>query len=171
MELMNRRDDRRNRMDVRVQAGSVLVIAMLVLVLLALMGAAATTTTFIEFGLAGNDRTYIGNLYRAEASALLGARRLEGLDAEALRNGPGHSPGMHAALPDPDPFSVRNWVAAHSHRALDDKSRYLWVHAGRAAPGSSLDLEGTRLRHFDIYGRSDLDRGTALVQIGYRKRF
>ena len=43
--------------------------------------------------------------------------------------------------------------------------------AGKPAPGSSLDMEGTRLHHFEIYGRSDMNRGTVIVQIGYRKRF
>jgi len=164
-------DDMPRKTELHAAAGSVLVIAMLVLVLLALMGVTATTTTCIEFHMAGNDRTYVGNFYRAEGAALLGARRLDGIEEAALRSGLGLPAGMHAALPDGDPFYKANWTPEHSQQALDDKSRYLWVHGGRPAPGSSLDMEGTRLHHFDIYGRSDMNRGTVMVQIGYRRRF
>lgn len=168
---MTDRDETPRKMELQAETGSVLVIAMLVLVLLALMGVAATTTTCIEFHMAGNDRTYVGNFYSAEGAALLGARRLEGIEEPALRNGLGLPARIHAALPDGDPFCEANWTPEHSQQALDDRSRYLWVHGGRPAPGSSLDMEGTRLHHFDIYGRSDMNRGTVMVQIGYRKRF
>jgi hypothetical protein len=168
---MNGGGGKQERTTSRSQAGSVLVVAMLVLVLLALLGVAATTTTCIEFHMAGNDRTYVGNFYRAEGAALLGARRLEGVEEGALRNGRGLPAGMNHVLPDADPFCEANWTPEHSETALDQASRYLWVHPGRPAPGSSLDLEGTRLHHFDIYGRSDMNRGTVMVQIGYRKRF
>jgi hypothetical protein len=47
--------------------GAVLVVVMLILLLLALMGKGATTTAFIEMGIAANERFYKMTFYTAEA--------------------------------------------------------------------------------------------------------
>jgi len=52
------------------QSGSALILAMLMLMMLSLMGIAATTTSTIEMGIAANERAYKDNLNRAEAAAL-----------------------------------------------------------------------------------------------------
>jgi hypothetical protein len=152
-------------------SGSVLIIALLVLMLLALLGVSAGTTASIEIRVAGNERVYRQNLYRAEGAAVVGAQLLENnQDIVALRESA--FPNMsYAELPDPDPFSDANWVPPLSAAAIDDQSRYTMVHTERLAGGASLDMEESRLHQFDVYGRSDHNRGTGIVQIGWWKRY
>ena len=50
--------------------GSVLVIALLMLAFLSILGVSATTTSTIEVQIAGNDRNFKQNFYKAEAGAI-----------------------------------------------------------------------------------------------------
>jgi Tfp pilus assembly protein PilX len=59
------------------ERGSVLVISMLVLVLLTLIGIAATTTTTIETHIAGNERFHTVAFYEADAGVELAQELLE----------------------------------------------------------------------------------------------
>jgi len=49
--------------------GIALIIALMLLVLLTLLGMAATTTSVVEIQIAGNDKIYKKNFYMAEAAA------------------------------------------------------------------------------------------------------
>ncbi|MBW1789447.1 MAG: hypothetical protein JRK53_22995, partial [Deltaproteobacteria bacterium] len=117
------------------ETGSVLIIALLVLMLLALLGVSAGTTASIEIRVAGNERVYRQNLYRAEGAAMAGAQLLQNnQNIVALRESA--FPHMsYAQLPDPDPFSDANWVPPLSAAAIDDRSRYTMVHTERLARG------------------------------------
>ena len=151
--------------------GSVLIVSMLVLMLLALLAVSAGTTAFIEMRVAGNDRVYRQNLYRAEGAAMVGAQRLEN-SKDIIALGESAFPRiLSGRLPDPDPFGEANWEPPFAAAAMDDRARYTVVHGEALARGASLDMEGSRLHRFEIYGRSDRNRGTVIVQIGWRKRY
>ena len=61
----------------RSEEGFVLVTGLLILMILTLLGLAATTNTTIELQIAGNDRLHKQTLYEAEAGAILGTEVLE----------------------------------------------------------------------------------------------
>lgn len=57
--------------------GFVLVAALLIMLVLTIIGIAATTNTSIELQIAGNDKVHKTTFYKAEGGALLGAEILE----------------------------------------------------------------------------------------------
>ena len=57
--------------------GTVLILALIMLVLLTLIGISATTTSMIEIKIAGNERVYKRNLYSAEAAVMQCAQNME----------------------------------------------------------------------------------------------
>lgn len=77
----------------RREEGAVLVIGMLTLVLLTVLGVAATNTSTIESEIAGNEKTYQQNFYAAELALVSGENVLETLTHRVeLNEGsiPGH---------------------------------------------------------------------------------
>ena len=67
------------------EEGSVLILALIMLVLLTLIGISATTTSMIETRIAGNERVYKRNLYSAEAAAMQCAQNMEQTDLQNPR--------------------------------------------------------------------------------------
>ena len=61
----------------RDDGGFVLVTALLIMVILTIIGVAATNTTIFELKISGNDRTHKTTMYQAEAGAVLSAEVLE----------------------------------------------------------------------------------------------
>ncbi|UCG13137.1 MAG: hypothetical protein JSU72_01185 [Deltaproteobacteria bacterium] len=163
---MNRALDR-----VRNEDGSVLVIVMLMLVLLTFIGMAATTTSTTEVQIAGNMKVYKRNLYRAEAGAIVAGQQLENATVDELTNWGPDWLNVPSDLPRPDKMiNVNNWVAAHSVQAIDTENRYLVLDLG-IDNQASLDMSGTMVHKYYIYGRSNANKGLALVEMGYRRRF
>lgn len=156
------------------QKGSALILAMLMLMMLSLIGIAATTTSTIEMGIAANERAYKDNLNRAEASALIGIQEAENEKDDApLKALPQnkYKTWLHFNLPDPNTLNhPNNWSAADSAQAIDSQSRYLGDYK-RVAPGASLDMSEPTLHEFSIYGQSERHKGSVIIEIGYRKRY
>ncbi|MHB1349583.1 MAG: pilus assembly PilX family protein [Desulfobulbaceae bacterium] len=65
------------RNTVHGEDGFVLVMALLVMLVLTIIGIAATTNTSIELQIAGNDKVHKRTFYEAEAGAILGSEVLE----------------------------------------------------------------------------------------------
>ena len=59
------------------EEGSVLIVALIILVLLTLLGIFATKTSEVEIQIAGNDMRYKRNLYSAEAVAMECAQNIK----------------------------------------------------------------------------------------------
>ena len=170
------------------EEGSVMVVGLLVLVTASLIGIAATTTSNIEVELAGNDKTYKQNFYRAEGAAVLAGQLLENeKDATELNDLPyGTVDEENPAepidewlrnemddLPYPDNIgNGYNWDASmnYSGEALCEDNRFLAFHEG-TAEGSSLDVSASTVHRFTVYGRSEMNNGSVIVEIGYRKRY
>jgi len=156
------------------QSGSALILAMLMLMMLSLIGIAATTTSTIEMGIAANERAYKDNLNRAEAAALIGIQEVENEKDEApLKALPQnkYKTWLHFDLPDPNTLNdPNNWSTSDSSQAIDSESRYLGDYK-RVAPGASLDMSEPTVHEFSIYGQSERNRGSVIIEIGYRKRY
>jgi hypothetical protein len=165
------------------ERGSVLVISMLILVMLTLLGFASMGTSNVEIMVAGNERTYKENFFRAEAANMAGGQRyvnLADMPSDSMdfgSSGAGVSPeskwelmggadwvsGM--SVPS-QPFSV-----AVSGAAIDNNSRYHVVYEG-APVGSSEGLEASAsLRQYSVCGQSDIKGGNVIIQTGGSVRF
>lgn len=161
---------------IKSEDGSVLVVALVMLVLLTLLGISATTTSSIEMRISGNERTYKDNLYRAEAAAMAGAQMLENeTNVDVLKLVTPLDPDwLKGSLPDAYIRSDTNWDPSNnnSDESIDSSGRYLAVDNG-IAPGSSLDIgaSSTLLHEFGVFGRSANRGGEVIIEIGYRKRF
>ena len=173
---MNRTDSTRSVMTkcciLKGEDGSVLIIALMILVILTMIGFIATGTTQFELRIAGNANLYKQNLYLADGASMGGAQMLENEpDPNVLKNAT--PTWLHMSLPDPQISSYTNWNPANnnSKQATNTTDRYLAVHEG-IAPGSSLDIGyPSSLHEFSVYGCSLRNNGESIVEIGYRRRF
>ncbi|RJQ64144.1 MAG: hypothetical protein C4530_02570 [Desulfobacteraceae bacterium] len=162
--------------------GSVLVIALVMLAFISLLGISVTTTSTTEVQIAGNDRIYKQNVYKAEAAAMEGAQRIENETSKQvlMRATP------TAWLSDSDsmttPTTADSWD--HDGEGGNDNSQaadasidsegntYFSVVDRGIAPGGSLSMGGgTQLHEYAVYGFYNGTQGQVLVEIGYRKRF
>jgi hypothetical protein len=136
--------------------GSVLVIALIMLVLLTLLGISATTNTEIEVQIAGNDALYRQNRSMAEAGAMEAAQIMEGTP---LANDPPTNPTwlkpigtVSEATNIPDPgYWTANGQPSGSGASLPN-TRYLAVF--RRIVGSA-DMTKTSVYDYAIYSRSN----------------
>jgi Tfp pilus assembly protein PilX len=151
-------------------------IALVLLLLLTMIGIAATMTSEVEIRIAGNEVAYKENLYFAEGSAMAGVQMLENeTDTSVLRDLLYH--WLHGSLPDTNISGVTNWDPDDNNAnpaSFGGKgyTGYLAVYQG-IDPGGSLDIGGatTNLHRYTIYGRSAQKNGEAIIEIGYKKRF
>jgi Tfp pilus assembly protein PilX len=145
------------------------------LLLLTMIGIAATMTSEVEIRIAGNEVAYKENFYYAEGSAMAGVQVLEDADISLLKN---LSFGwLHSSLPNTNISSDTNWNPGVNNAytelvAGDDYTGFLAVYQG-IDPGGSLDIGGatTTLHRYTIYGRSAQKNGEAIIEVGYKKRF
>ncbi len=158
---------------VKNEEGSVLIVALIVLVLLTLLGIFATRTTEVEIQIAGNDYRYKRNVYSAEAVAMECAQNIkdtEVLDTDAL-------PWLYAmgGLLPADVREDDNWIDTKSQQSTaDSNTRYMAVVEG-IAEQTSLDMTKSRIHMYSIYGRrqntANKNEGKSVVNIGFKKAF
>ena len=145
--------------------GSVLVVALIMLVLLTLMGIAVTTTTEIETQIAGNEMVYKKTFYKAEAAAMQCAQVLE------------------STTMGDTTVSATNWINLDyvdewwdpakniSQTSLDSNTRYTSVYEGVTDTGESRDMMKAKIYSFAIYGRSERSNSESMIKLGYRKAY
>jgi hypothetical protein len=158
------------------EEGAIVPIALVLLLLLTMIGIAATMTSEVEIRIAGNEITYKENLYYAEGSAMAGVQMLQNeTDTTVLKDL--SLPWLHSSLPDANITSDINWDLDNdnANQALTDGggyTGYLAVYQG-IDPGGSLDIGGTTtsLHNYTVYGRSARNNGEAIIELGYKKRF
>ncbi len=156
---------------VKNEEGSVLIVALIVLVLLTLLGIFATRTTEVEIQIAGNDYRYKRNVYSAEAVAMECAQNIKDTDV------------LDTALPwlyamgglTSDAVTNGTWDDTTSQQSTaDSNTRYMAVVEG-IAEQTSLDMTKSRIHMYSIYGRrfntANENEGKSIVNIGYKKAF
>ncbi len=157
---------------VKNEEGSVLIVALIILVLLTLLGIYATKTTEVEIQIAGNDYRYKRNVYSAEAVAMECAQNIkdtEPLDIDAL-------PWLYAMNGlTPDDVLNGTWDDTTSQQSTaDSNTRYRAVVEG-IAEQTSLDMTKSRIHMYSIYGRrqntANKNEGKSVVNIGFKKAF
>ena len=158
------------------EGGTILPIALVLLLLLTMIGIAATMTSEVEIRIAGNEVAYKENLYFAEGSAMAGVQMLENeTDTSMLQDLSFH--WLHSSLPNTNISGDTNWNPDdnNAYTALvggEGYTGYLAVYQGIDS-GGSLDIGGatTTLHTYTIYGRSARKNGEAIIEVGYKKRF
>lgn len=154
--------------------GSVLVLALIMLVLLTLVGNSANQIASVEMQIAGNEAVYKNNFYLAEAAAMQSIQGLENTDLKAsppawLEETPGE-------LTDTQVRVDGNWSgsfpggAVPLASAVDPNTRFVAVSEGIDV-SSSLDLGKSRVYAYKVYGRSKVDNGQVMILVGYRKAY
>jgi hypothetical protein len=154
------------------EEGSILIVALVILVLLTLLGIFATKTSEIEIQIAGNDMRYKRNLYSAEAVAMEAAQTIkdtDDLDTGALT-------WLHAmgGVSRDDVLDDTFWGSNSQQSAGDSNARYMAVVEG-IAEQTSLDMTKSRVHAYSVYGRwrneSNANEGRGIVNLGYKKAF
>ena len=151
--------------------GSVLFVALIVLILFTLLGVSSTTTSTIGMHIVGNENLYKQNLYLAEGAAMESARNLK--DADLRYNPPGWllpTVGSVADSITQESFRADN---GESSIALTDESGSPRAHRMAAFEGAagSLDMTKSRVYAYTVYGWSNLNGRLVIVEVGYRKSF
>jgi len=169
--MFDRKDNpmKRNQW-IKSEDGTVLVVALIILVFLTLIGITISATTEVEIQIAGNERLYKDNLYTAEAGAMECAQMMEefvSLDPSAH---PFIKPLGSVTLDD-----IRDdtyWPGNGQASGIDGNTSFIAVEEG-VAEGTTLDMTKTTLRSYSIYGRrydtAQPNKGRGIVRIGYRK--
>ena len=145
--------------------GSVFVLALIMLMLLTLIGIAASRTASIEMQVSGNDIIYKQNFYIAEAGAMEAAQNLENNDLKASP-----PPCLLAGIRKPDFSPDDDFLIANSQPSSLPNSDLLALYEG-LVPGSSLAMSKSKVNAYAIYGRCQQNRGLVVIKVGYRKAF
>ncbi len=163
------------------ERGSVVILALIMLVLLTLVGTSATNTSTLEIQVAGNERVYKQNFYKAEATALQAFQWIENTLTDATSDGAVKnatfkwvSGGSNTAFNN----VAANWTDMSALQTDYTNLYSLVVHTGVAA-GGSLDMAATTQIHaYSVYGQyaENADNDTSnnerlVIETGYKKRF
>lgn len=165
--------------------GSVIVVAMIVLVLLSLIGISSTDNTVVESSIVRSEALYRQNFYKTEGAIVELAQFMETNDIS--------STGTYDWLTDsaaaPDMEDPAKWdldgsvtgtinaQASHNMNPdpVDPNNITMQAAVANGVPeGSSLDVtEDSNMYDFRVYGlfNSTEHQGRKLIAAGYRKRF
>ncbi len=157
--------------------GFVLATSMLFMVVLTIIGIAGTTTTSIEFHIAGNERTYKENFYNAEGSVFEAVQRIENEeDPDQLRGGT----TSHIWLNNCSDLHDTGWDndgqggTVNSTPSVLGTSQDFEAFDGGVAGGvkaSSLKITSSAVHEYAVYGRSRENNGQVIIEAGFKKRF
>ena len=151
--------------------GSVMVLALILLMLLTMVGNSAIDTSTLEVQVAANELNYKQNFFKAEAAVLQGSQRIQ--------NSSSHTETWmlddtfaHTNSPRTKFDTLGNWTDLSSLGTEYHNTHPLIFYTG-IAPLSSLDMTSpTQVRAFSVYGQlQNLVRNEQLIiETGYAKR-
>jgi hypothetical protein len=154
------------------EEGSLIVLTIMILVMLTIVGLAASNISTTEVQIATSELIYQRNFYRAEAAAMEAAQLLENL-ADPQAAPPAWLKPQEAGITEAnlsDAWAGGDPDVSPAAATIDSaNSRYLSSYEG-IAPGSSVAMNAPKVHDYTIYGRSN-DRGVSEIRIGLRKAF
>ena len=166
--------------------GSVLIIALMMLVLLTLLGITATRTSTTEVQIATNDKFYKQNLCVADGTVMECVQTLENAGPQVkemistrtvwiMDDVDGDDIGLcvsgvtvSGVMTNTAARENTNWPVACSEVSLDPNSQFMAFYGG-VVSGSSLDMTKPTIHGFSVFGRSQRNNGRVVVGVGYRK--
>ena len=151
--------------------GSVVVVALIILMLLTVVGTSATNTSTIEIQVAGNERNYKQNFFRAEAAAMQASQAIQnaGTHTETWMQ---NETFLHDATPSTPFDTIGNWTDRSGGEAEFANTFSMVVYTG-IAPWSSLDMTSpTQVRAFTVYGQRLVPAQSErmIIETGFAKR-
>ncbi len=158
------------------EQGFVLLTTLLIMTLLVLLGMASTSSTIMELQIAGNDREYKRNFFRAEGAALEAGQLLENeQDNDELNPALTTQSWIQAKETSEIPI---NWDEAAipsnnllgSRDGLTDDIRLAAV-AGGVAKGNTLGMHKPTIHTYQLFGRARERNGQVIISVGYKKNF
>ncbi len=164
------------------EEGSAIVFALLALAVLTIVGVSSSGISNTELIIVKNELIYQTNFYQAESSANEGAYYIESETNgfELLPDSSGYSWMNDGNADNPVDLTVSgSWVitgdaatdnAGTSQVKNITNSTYSAL-ANGPRDGSPLDIGSSRLYEFAVFGKSEEYNGSAVVEIGYLKRF
>ena len=150
------------------ESGNVLLITLIILVLLTIIGISATRTASIDMQVAGNNMIYKKNLFGAEGAAL---EAVQTMSNQAELDTVGYTwirpeDTSEDVIRDKDQFEGISQTSS-----IDEDAGYSVIRGGLVDTGESLDMTRVKIHEFAVYGRSDQQRGTSIVKLGFRKSY
>ncbi|WP_084511669.1 PilX N-terminal domain-containing pilus assembly protein [Desulfatibacillum aliphaticivorans] len=161
--------------------GSILILALLVMVVLSLLGVTAMTSSSTDIAVAKNQDVYNRNFALAEAAARLGALQVKSAkyaprpDDDALGDTGFTDDEMPAWMYKGSPFPDRikdplTWTTGIAEIALMGEVVKFKVRYDGKSDGNIDDTgdDFTEWHRYTIFGRSNNDSGEVIVQMGYQ---
>jgi len=161
-------------MKIRNDSGSVLVIAVFILLLLTMIGIYATNTTTLELMISGNEKVSKINLYKAESTAYVGASTIESFSSKP--NTASYN-WFHPQSNPPDPTDSSTWTDTNSMKvsALGNTRYAVWDGGKYIPKDTSLVIKPTygssQINIFHVSGRSVENGAESIVTIGLKKKY
>ena len=157
------------------EEGSVIVMALIVLVALTMIGIISTDNTVVELQIVRNETIYRQNFYRAESAVIDGAQVME----DSTLTVPPSKFWIQelANLTDPDDMEdVNNWpgnsnLSNNMNKPLTTETSYAAIFIDKI--GSKKMTNPTSLHLYHVYGlfNSTSGQGRSMIRMGYNKRF
>ena len=165
---MKKPNERKNIMKKRPlltnEDGSVMIVALAMLMLLTLIGISATTTSMIDIQIAGAKKTYTEHLFLAEGAAMECVQLMQAasnLSAEPYYN------DERTLTEDQVQNLIRDLNFAHSDTPSLGTG-HATLYQGMVG---SMKMGQPNLHAYAVYGWHDTPQGRVIVELGYRRAF
>jgi hypothetical protein len=158
--------------------GSATVVVLLVLMAVTVFGVLSIQTGLVELGLVRNVRSGRRIFYQAESAALEGLQRMadsSDIDREE-QIAFWHHPSKEVKASGVDFRKPEDWIIDggdedNAYKSGAGEACHVAVVEWRLATGSSAVVTDTRMYLNRIYGRSEDEGHTRIVEIGYYMRY
>lgn len=160
------------------QQGSVLVIALLVLLAMTILGVMGIHTSTVDLHIAGNEHRMRESFYLAEAAAVEGIQRLMKTAAVDLNE---HHLVWHHCQKQVETQSIdfrnlQDWDVDQVEPDNGivsgvDENAFITAVERRVATGSSLIATQSRLYVNSVYGLCTKNHTDILIEVGYKSRY
>jgi hypothetical protein len=146
------------------EQGSVMIVALAMLMLLTLIGISATTTSMTELQIAGAKKTHTGHLFLAEGAAMQ--------CVQIMQNDPNLLANTTYMNDRDDPYIDVNALqftnSLSSSISTTGTTGYAAINQGVVG---SLKMGQPNLHAYAAYGWHDTPGGRVIVELGYRRAF
>lgn len=158
--------------------GFVLIAGMMVMVVLTMLGLAATSTTMFEHQISGNDKVAKEVFYRAESAAYEGAQRLENEgDPDNLKASRTQLLWLFGSSTK-DKFleDTSNWNDDELESGITDGEVVASIAAidkgvVKGEKASTLKMTTPSVYEYQLLGHSKKSTGEKIIEVGYKKRY
>ncbi len=154
------------------EEGFLILIALMFLVLLTIVGLAASNASKTEVQIVTSELIYQDNFYRTEAAVMEGAELLENL-ADPQTTPPAWLTPVAGGITSANlgtAWAGGNPDVSPAPATIDSANCQFMSSYEAITPGSSVVMNAPKIHEFSIYGRCN-DRGIAEIRIGMRKAF